>query len=541
MPSTPGQGILFPERAEELLESNLEYQNYRVFGTFWRPLIDQLAVVHGAVSDQGRARLVAVPGPQGAGKTAFATELQRNFNAAKNAARGGVPLEVDVDSVWHRLAGGPQLRSDHIAEATARTEIKMYDRAPGAGSWLTEVVALPGTPDHRRIVILDNAEQAYVRQALVELDDAEFLQLGDRAIGTAAQRLVPLMRTDLRGTLLILLSYDEEFLAAFSQAIEDVHKGMSQVVPLPHPESADKEQVVRVNTNRLNKVSYWYCLDRAGPAEKRAVRESLTQARSFTDSFAAVDRAVRSQAGRTGRPPLNNILTLVALAGPHDAHVNMSGFAAQPDRTELDHGWATIRSYTTGWASPGLDSREASLLESEWSLRIAVLGDPFVGCLLACHPEKSLPDALRCCKRFLQLLCVTHGPGTHETTRTKHREALEEAIDTWPVSAVVDTGTFWNAQQARSEQYEAALRACLENYNRVGEGFLAYRPDYVVKPFRPCSILGAAGNNPQQINAAIRRNAHVLEFTAQRTPSGVSLQAYLSTKLPNYVEVTQEQ
>ena len=537
----PGQGILFPERAEELQEGYGDYRNYRMFVTFWRPLLDDLAIVHDEVARQGRGRIVAIPGPQGAGKTAFASELQRNFNAAKTAQREGIPFEIDADSVWHRLTGGPQLRAEAIEEATRRTDVVMYDRAPSDEDWLEEAVALPGPPDSRRIVVLDNAEQAFFRQALVELDDAEFLRLGDEAIEMAAQRLIPVMRTDLRGTLLLLLSFDEEFLSAFTYTVEDIHEGMARLIELPHPESAAKEQVVRVNTNRLNRVSYWYCLDRAGPYEKKAVLDSLTTATSFTDSFAAVDRAIRSESSRSGRPPLNNVITLVALVGAADGAVDWSGFDGELEKTELDHGWATIRAYTTGWATGSLTAREEGLLESEWSLRVAVFGDPFAAALLAAHPETSDPEALRACKKLLRLLSVIHGPGTHEATRENHRSELEQTIDAWPSFEDGSTQVFWEAQQARSERYEPALGAILDGYNRAGEGFLRYRPDHIVKPFKPCSILDAAGSSRQQINAAIRRDAHVFEFTAQRNATGATLAQYLASKLPNYVEITQEQ
>jgi hypothetical protein len=46
---------------------------------------------------------------------------------------------------------------------------------------------------------------------------------------------------------------------------------------LPMPDGAEKETVVRVNTNRLNRVPYWFCLDKAGPEEKLAVKTALTE------------------------------------------------------------------------------------------------------------------------------------------------------------------------------------------------------------------------------------------------------------------------
>lgn len=111
MPNVPGQGILFPERAEELQQG---YADYRMFVTFWRPLIDELATIHDEVAGQGRGRIVAIPGPQGAGKTAFASELQRNFDASKVAHREGVPLasgEEGMLSARHSAAARTASRS----------------------------------------------------------------------------------------------------------------------------------------------------------------------------------------------------------------------------------------------------------------------------------------------------------------------------------------------------------------------------------------------------------------------------------------------
>jgi hypothetical protein len=240
----------------------------------------------------------------------------------------------------------------------------------------------------------------------------------------------------------------------------------------------------------------------------------------------------------SGLPPA---VERVALVGAADGSIDWTGFDGEPDRTELDHSWATIRAYTTGWATGTLAVRERSLLESEWSLRVAVFGDPFAATLLASHPEISDPGALRACKKLLRLLSVIHGPGTHDTTREDHRLELEQTIDAWPSFEDGRTQAFWDAQQARSERYESALGAVLGGYNRTAEGFLRYRPDHIVKPFKPCSILDAAGSSRQQINAAIRRDAHVFEFTAQRNATGATLAQYLASKLPNYVEITQEQ
>jgi hypothetical protein len=51
----------------------------------------------------------------------------------------------------------------------------------------------------------------------------------------------------------------------------------------------------------------------------------------------------------------------------------------------------------------------------------------------------------------------------------------------------------------------------------------------------------AVSDDPQAITAAIRRDAHVFEFTALNAYSDLAVRNYLVGKLPNYVQVTQEQ
>ena len=89
--------------------------------------------------------------------------------------------------------------------------------------------------------------------------------------------------------------------------------------------------------------------------------------------------------------------------------------------------------------------------------------------------------------------------------------------------------------------YEAALRTVLPGYNSSSEGFLSYRPDYVVVPFRPCSVLTAISDNIDAMNTAIRRDAHVFEITALNAYTPALVRAYMASKLPNYVNITQEQ
>ncbi len=93
----------------------------------------------------------------------------------------------------------------------------------------------------------------------------------------------------------------------------------------------------------------------------------------------------------------------------------------------------------------------------------------------------------------------------------------------------------------RAATYEKALRELWPGYDSSSAGFLNYRPDYVVDPYRPCSVVSAVADEPGAITAAIRRDAHVFEFTATNAYSPETVKAYMASKLRNYVLVTQEQ
>ena len=114
-------------------------------------------------------------------------------------------------------------------------------------------------------------------------------------------------------------------------------------------------------------------------------------------------------------------------------------------------------------------------------------------------------------------------------------------LGAWPDVTDIDLSSFWAKGQTRSAEYEDALRGLLPRYNAGADGFLDYRPDYVVTPFKPCAVTAAISDDIEAINVAIRRDAHAFEFTAQRNPTTESIRTYLRAKLNNYVEVTQEQ
>jgi hypothetical protein len=544
MASTSYQGIIFPDRAESLREAT--YASYRVFLDFWQPLADQLRAFYEPVKDRGVTRVLLVYGPQGGGKTMFARKLASDF---ENTPPTG-SVEPTRENLWHRISGGTygsgaRLDGGLIISARAATSlISVTDDQTLGGvviqdnkDWLANLVSrVEGDPIRRWIILLDNAERGHFIQALVDLPDVEFIRTRDQpeTAFLAAQRFVGYARTKLRGCMFVVLTNSLPFAQTVDNAINSQHSGMLVQTDLPLPGATEKEIVVRVNTNRLNKISYWYCLDRAGPTEKSAVYTALSGAETFPGSFAAVDTAIRSST-RTGRRAKTCLLTLIVLT----KNLDLSQIPAigRVWRDEVSHQWLSIVNYDEGWASLILPTRDAELLESEWMLRVVAVGEPFSKSLLSedlTHQQS--------CRGLLESLKRAFGPGTHQSTLDANREELTRVVDNWPDTSQMNIdATFWQLGQRRSVAYEPALTRILPGYNQTRQGFLSYRPDFISSTYKPCSILAAGSDDINQINDVIKREAHVFEFTAMDQFNLNNVSTYLRQKLPNYVEVVREQ
>ncbi|MFC5175650.1 hypothetical protein [Nocardioides taihuensis] len=251
----------------------------------------------------------------------------------------------------------------------------------------------------------------------------------------------------------------------------------------------------------------------------------------------AVDKASRN---RTGRPAKRNVITLLALANSdRAADVGVQGFA-DVKRTEIDHDWMSVHLFEEGWTPSEMDSRERTLLESEWVLRVVTLGSPFIRSLLDAGEDPRPADHWDAVSGLLTALKTFQGPGTKAPARAQYRLDLEAKLEAWPHS-IRDLTPFWGAGQPRAATYEAALKKLLPGYDTKADGFLGVRPDFVVSPFKPCSVTAAVNDTNEAIRRAIRREAHVFEFTALAQPTAAGIRTYLRDKLPNYVQVTQEQ
>jgi hypothetical protein len=526
------QGILFPERAENL--SN--FSGYKVFLEHWDGLGAELRRLYEGLALRRDSKALAVFGDQGAGKTLFANKLADDIERTRKALDKG-QLAVDPANLWHRICGTSTLDRELISSATARVSVHMIENKK---TWVTDSAAWLGPQkDRHGILIADNAERAYFRQGLLELTDAEYLEKGesDAALKLVAQNFVAKCRTDLRGALIVMLSNDDSFLLRFLEAVDRQHDGLVTLASLPLPKGGDKETVIRVNTNRLNRISYWFCLDKAGPADKQKVRTSLLGASTYPAAFTAVDDAIRAASpSRVGRPAKKNMLSLIVLAGNTSGLQDILSPLGTPSRTEFIGTWAIGQVYSTGWADATLDNqRECELLESEWDLRVVILGPPFIGALLSNDQRRER------CSELLGRLERVLGPGTRSETREDLRGDIESLLRAWPSVEDVSLATFWAKGQARSGDYEAALASILAGYNTQAEGFLEYRPDHIITPFRSCAVTSAISDDIEAINVAIRRDAHTFEFTAQQNPTTETIRAYLRSKLVNYVMITQEQ
>lgn len=521
-------GIRFPDRAEALED----FEGYRVFLEPWNPIADALRPWWEAAALRRSSHIFAIHAPQGAGKTLLTKKLAKDFETTKSNLHA---FDLDRSNFWHRVSGGPALQSELIRTATAMTDLMTLANVK---TWPAEVdTFITGQRAAARVLLADNAERTYFRQGLVEMSDMDYLaaeaQPGLNRL--VAQRLVDRLRTSMRGTLLVLLSNSAEFLSGLQEEVEQQHVGLMTVTNLELPGPRDKETVIRVNTNRLNGASYWAAIDQGTIEDRVALKTALSGNTTFPDSFRAVDSASRN---RTGRPALRNVITLIVFANIDDASAVDLSSIGEVKRTEVDGAWMRVQTFEKGWAPREMGEREAGLLESEWTLRIVILGQPFVRSLLAAGDGDAVQR--RQVDGLLQDLKTFQGPGTMGPTRQGYSDKLHSHVDNW-VADDYDLSSFWNAGQHRSTRYEPILVQVLPGYNTAAGGFLSYRPDYVVNDFTPCAVSDAPDSTNDAIRGAIRRNAHVFEFTAIASGDPALIRSYLVLKLPNYVEVTQEQ
>ncbi|CAN7578710.1 hypothetical protein [Variovorax paradoxus] len=474
------------------------------------------------------SRTLGIYAPQGSGKTLFARRVSGDIGKSMSAK------EYDEENLWHRIAIDEFTdRSRVVAPAT---NLKVLLRDAGHDDpWAEDLKAFVDHPSNRAIVLLDEADQAYMQLRLLGMEMGDFLNSSDqdRLLKASAEKFVKQCRTNLRGTLFVMLSNRRDFLDTFAAAVNGQHEGMMTVKELPAADGPTKEKVVRINTNRLNAFSYWYCINNATPIRKSAIYDSLAGAGTFPAAFMAVDAAVSDAVQtRTGRPAIKNHLTLCVLHENPDIAAIETAFGRKT--TEFSSGDVQILSWTDSWTAglaKNVGQQSAYMLESEWNLRVVLLGPKFLGPLLALNPSAEvLRDALK-------IIFEVPSPYALPKTIKDIEAARHQAVAQVQAGNLVPTQAFWASGQVRSVEYESALRKVFPNYNLGTTHLSGFRPDLIHAAYDECSVLNVGKNDSTAITGAIRRRANFIEFTAVQNITKASVVDYLASKIKNYVRL----
>jgi hypothetical protein len=525
------QLLLFPDRAENLGQ----FATYDVDLEHWKGLSSAFRHTFRTVYERGSSAVLLVHGAQGTGKTLFSRRLTQDFERASQGS-----FEPDKKNLWHTLVGEDPATRQTIEMATRQSVLRRVEPRSG---WLEELRSFATSNKQQvRILVIDDAHKDVFLREWAGLSQADYLGFKERkaehvALTSVAERLVEDCRGDFLRTIFLLLSNDAERMTQLKDEIDKSHKGLGRVLELPLPDARTKEQIIRKNTNRLNRVSYWYCLDASGKDERVAAYDALTATTTgFTDCFQAIDEALRSDEKRSGRPANRNLITLVTLgAAPSVAKV----FLDDRELTAQEHHrgdhigvwWMRDR-----WASTlyeGSDpaiSRQARMVESEFALRWVALDMDSTYWL--CQPPS--PGDLG--EQLLQLIQFTPSIGKPEDVK-KHGDiaaALDANITQAGAPNSAFATNFVGLGQRRSTVYEPAIIKRLPGYSHGFASFAAVKPDVIVGEYKPCALTSAGVRDAGAITDAIRRTCHAVEFTAHLQNDMAGLSDYLLEKVGRY-------
>lgn len=530
--------LLFPEKAENLTQYK-EVYNVRL--DHWKSLSSLFQSTFQTVYERRSAAILLVHGDQGCGKTLFGLRMEEDFKRTREGQ-----VDPQPDNLWHSLIAAEPANAAIISQATNNTYLERL--APEAG-WLHRMREFAQRDQHRvRIFLIDNAHRSVILREWAGLSHGEYLGLMERqqesvALQQVAEQLVADCRGDFQRSIFLLFSNKGQMMNALLQHIEETHRGLATCLELPLPAPQDKEAIVRTNTNRLNRVSYWYCLDAATKEDRAEVYKVLQEPKGFTDSFRAVDQALRGDARRKGRPANQNIITFVTLATKPDAVSDFLDRYEEIDRLEHHRGaHHAIWLMKYRWASPlyrGRDaelSRRTKLVESEFCLRWITLDD--VASYALCQPPVEGDVGTRLLK------VITDSPSIGDSgKKLSQRRAVSGGIDAELDTLELGNNTsavtsfirqFRDAGQRRAATYEPILAMRLGSYNRSLKVFSRVKPDYIVSEYHPCAVTAARSDGDEDISDAIRRGCHTIEFTAFLGPGMAGIEEYLMDKVERY-------
>ncbi len=530
--------ILFPDRAEDMRQ-NPKLKGYRIFLSHWPQLISFLKTSYERVVTRHASYALILYGPQGIGKTLLADKLQFDFQTTKEGICKG-NISFDQNNLWHKISGNFKYTDDVINATNNSAILDCTD----LDDWVDVVEEwAKNNKDRTKIVILDNAERAYFGATLAKLNPAEYLSQIDNPhmFVHIAQQFIRLARTQLGGTLFLILGNNQEMLSKFHETCESQHKGMVVFNELPLPSGEEKESIVRINVNRLNRVSYWYCVDKSGPEKKKELYEKLRGISTFPDAFSAVDEAFTESQARQGRPANKCLLTLAVLVKDFSNNLSIAEcLSGRNDTIKFKHEVAELYIITDNYCQKVLPNNkdQAKMLESEFSLRLLVLHNLWIQKLLSGNPvlEKLAIDCLNA-------LLVHPRVGFQEKVRIDIEATQKEKCDALlnvPGGELNLDKDFWPLGAVRAAKYESVLKRYYEGYNTAFFPGFSKRPDILIEPYEPCSVLKSRSNTSDDINVAIRRKCHSVEVTAQNNATSESVASYLASKLTNYIELVKE-
>lgn len=528
--------LLYPDRAENLGQ----FSAYDVDLGHWKSLSAIFRDTFRGVYERRSSAILLVHGAQGTGKTLFSRRLVQDFERAQAL------IEPDPHNLWHTLVGDDPPTRTTIATATQGS---LLERVEPTSGWLERHrgVARSNKQSRVRIFVIDDAHKDVFLREWAGLSQAEYLGFKERGADSAvlasvAEKLVEDCRGDFQRSIFLLLSNDAARMRTLKEGIDRSHAGLAQVLELPLPTPAIKEQIVRKNTNRLNRVSYWHCLNAAGPEERAAVYDVLKQqGKGFTDSFVAVDSALRSSnsAPRPGRPANRNLITLVTLgSAPSDARafIDDHELIAEEHHRGAHIGVWWMRNQWASVLAQGNDpepARKARMVESEFALRWVALD--ILASHALCRPP-STSDALG--PLLVDLITFTPSIGAvdrlqeHKTSCARADADLASGLAAADPAFMEFQRQFTTLGQTRSTVYEPAIRQRLGAYG-VGFKLLSVvRPDYVVSDYTPCALTDASDRD--KLADVMRRSCHAVEFTAFIQADMRGLKEYILKKIERY-------
>jgi hypothetical protein len=534
--------LKFPQRAENLGQ----YSSYQVDLAHWIPLSEPFEDRFQGTYERGDASVLLVHGHQGCGKTLFCDRLFSDFSVASSGS-----FKPNAGNLWHNLVGGSEPTIDVIRDATQNTTLRRIE--PDVG-WLKREEAFASL-DQRykvRIFLIDDFHLDVFLCELAGVELSWYRALPDKEsakqgfVDSIAEKLVYLCRKTFQRSLFLCVSNRADLFEKLNKSMEDSHRGLALLKELPLPDPSTKERIVRTNINRLNNVSYWYCLDAAGPEEKKRVYQVLQHPDGFTDSFLAIDNALKSRKSaksgiRRGRPASTNTLSLVTLgANIHDVEsfiqIKFGEAQSLPSPTPLFQGTHLALWYFNEWASlltngDAEQARRAELTESEFSLCWIALDIESTASL--CQQSSANDLGQEIMKEVLMVAPSTNNQKLLESL-TRFDTLIPKVL---PQSSQQEWIEQFNSLgQRRSSIYEPVLadRARLlgKSYGIAFQTASEVRPDIIVNPYKPCAVTSALDES--SINPAIRRLCHTLEFTSFLGPQLKGMEQYILEKSNRY-------